>query len=305
MVMVKTLVTGGSGLVGRYLKELMPDARYLSSKDVDLRSDREVAQIMSEGWDHVVHLAARVGGILDNMQHPAEFIEDNLLMNTLVLKHAREHQVRGFTAILSTCIYPDVHDSYPLVEEDLHAGPPQSTNFAYAIAKRALAVQIDSYNKQYGLSYNYLIPCNLYGKYDKVDFNRSHFLTAMLGKMIEAKRVGAAQLRLLGTGKPLRQFMYAGDLAKVISRVVDEEVAESFNVATSENLSIRQIAEAALEACGMESLQIEFDGTSPDGQYRKDVSNAKMMNHFPDFEFTPLKEGVRSVYDHYVQNNVI
>lgn len=299
--MQKIIVTGGSGLVGRHLHEILPNATYLSSRDCDLRSESDVKRLFAEGFDHVVHLAARVGGILDNISHPAEFIEDNLLMNTLVLKHARLGGVKRLTAILSTCIFPDVHDSYPMTEEDLHAGPPQSTNFPYAVAKRALAVQIDAYKKEYGLDYNYLIPCNLYGKYDRVDFQKSHFLTALIGKIIEARRTGSKTVSLLGTGRPLRQFMYAGDLAKVIKVCIDTHVTDSFNVATSENLSIREIAERAVRACGVD-LSLEFDEISPDGQFRKDVSNAKMLNLLPNFDFTPLEEGIKAVYDHYLKH---
>lgn len=303
--MSKILVTGGSGLVGRHLRELLPEAVYISSKDYDLRSESDVKRMCESGWDHIVHLAARVGGILENMNHPAEFIEENLLMNTLLLKYARLSGVPRLTAILSTCIYPDVYERYPLVEEDLHNGPPQRTNFAYAIAKRALAVHIDSLDQQYGTKYNYLIPCNLFGEYDKVDERRSHYLTALLGKIIKAEREGRETIQLLGTGRPLRQFMYGGDLAKVIKACIDNDVTESFNVAVSENRTIREIAEIALAATGNEHMSLSFDETSPDGQFRKDVSNAKMLRNFPDFEFTPLADGIRKVYDHYKANNIV
>jgi GDP-L-fucose synthase len=305
MSMKKILVTGGSGLVGRHLREILPDAVYISSKDYDLRSEADVRRLCEQGWDHIVHLAARVGGIIENINFPAEFIEQNLLMNTLLLKYARLNEVPRLTAILSTCIYPDVYAEYPLKEEDLHKGEPQKTNFAYAIAKRSLAVQIDAYQKQYQTKYNYLIPCNLYGEYDKVDEKRSHYLTALLGKIIKAEREGKTSIDLLGTGKPLRQFMYGGDLARAIKRCIDAEIHESFNVAVSENRSIREIAEIALKACGHEEFALNFDQTSPDGQFRKDVSNAKMRSLMPDFQFTPLEDGIRKVYQFYKTNNIV
>ena len=274
--MKKILVTGGSGLVGRHLREILPDATYISSKDFDLTSENDVKNLCEKGWDHIVHLAARVGGIIENISFPAEFIEQNLLMNTLLLKYARISNVPRLTAILSTCIYPDVYEDYPLKEEDLHKGEPQKTNFAYAIAKRSMAVQIDSYNAQYQTKYNYLIPCNLFGEYDKVDEKKSHYLTALLGKIIKAERDGEKRINLLGTGKPLRQFMYGGDLARTIKYCIENDIYESFNVAVDENRSIRDIAEIALKACGHEDFELIFDQTSPDGQFRKDVSNAKM-----------------------------
>ncbi len=303
--MKKILVTGGSGLVGRHLKEILPEATYISSKDFDLRSENDVKNLCEQGWEHIVHLAARVGGIIENISFPAEFIEQNLLMNTLLLKYARLNNVPRLTAILSTCIYPDVYENYPLKEEDLHKGEPQKTNFAYAIAKRSLAVQIDSYNKQYQTKYNYLIPCNLFGEYDKVDEKKSHYLTALLGKIIKAERDGTKKINLLGTGKPLRQFMYGGDLARTIKHCIENDLNESFNVAVDDNRSIREIAEITLKACSHEDFELIFDQTSPDGQFRKDVSNAKMKSFLPDFKFTPLEEGIRKVYEFYKAHKTI
>lgn len=303
--MKKILVTGGSGLVGRHLKEILPEATFISSKDYDLRSETQVRQLCEKGWDHIVHLAARVGGIIENINFPAEFIEQNLLMNTLLLKYARLNGVPRVTAILSTCIYPDVSEKYPLKEEDLHKGEPQRTNFAYAIAKRSLAVQIDAYNQQYETKYNYLIPCNLYGEFDKVNENRSHYLTALLGKIIKAERIGKSEINLLGTGKPLRQFMYGGDLARTIKHCIEHDLTESFNVAVDENRSIREIAEIALQATGHADFALNFDQTSPDGQFRKDVSITRMKSFMPDFEFTPLKDGIKKVYQYYKANEIV
>ncbi len=303
--MKRILVTGGSGLVGRHLREILPQATYISSSDYDLRSEADVQRLCAQGWDHIVHLAARVGGIIENIKFPAEFIEQNLLMNTLLLKYARLGEVPRLTAVLSTCIYPDVFPTYPLREEDLHKGEPQKTNFPYAIAKRSLAVQIDAYATQYGLKYNYLIPCNLYGEYDKVDEQRSHYLTALLGKIIKAEREGGNVIRLLGTGTPLRQFMYGGDLARAIKYCIDNELHDSFNVAVDENRSIREIAEIALEACGKTDFRLEFDQTSPDGQFRKDVSNARMRSLTHNFKFTDLRDGIAKVYAYYKANNII
>lgn len=303
--MKKILVTGGTGLVGRHLKDILPKATYISSSDYDLTSESDVKMLCEKGWDHIVHLAARVGGILDNMHFPAEFIEQNLLMNTLLLKYSRLNQIPKLTAILSTCIYPDTYETYPLREEDLHMGPPQSTNFPYAIAKRSLAVQIDAYNKQYQTKYNYLIPCNLYGLYDKVDEQKSHYLTALIGKIIIAERNGEKQIKLLGTGNPLRQFMYAGDLAETIKHCIENDLHDSFNVSTEENLSIKEIAEIALDVCEIGNLDIVFDQTSPDGQYRKDVSNERMKQLIKDFTFTSLSDGIHKVYNYYKDNNIV
>lgn len=302
--MSKVLITGGSGLVGSHLKQILPDATYISSKDYDLTSEAQVKDLCSQNWTHIIHLAARVGGILENISFPAEFIEQNLLMNTLLLKYSRLNNVENFTAILSTCIYPQEYFEYPMDEFVIHSGSPEITNFAYAIAKRSLAVQIDAYRKQYNLKYNYLIPCNLYGEFDRIDDKKSHYVTALINKIIKAEASGERKINLLGTGSPLRQFMYAGDLAFVIKYCIDNNISESFNVANNENLTIKEIAEIAVKTCGVD-VKIDFDNTSPDGQYRKDVSNKKMLDILPEFEFTPLNVGIRKVFNLYKDRNNI
>lgn len=303
--MENILVTGGSGLVGSHLKRFLPDASYVSSSDFDLTREVDVQRLFETKWDRVIHLAGRVGGILENIRHPGEFIEENLLMNTLLLKYARLSDVTRLTAVLSTCIYPDVCESYPMTEDDLNQGPPQETNFAYAISKIAMAAQIDAYNKQYSSGYNYLIPSNLYGEHDLVDLEKSHFLTALLGKILKAEKAGEDTVRLLGTGKPLRQFLHADDLCRVIARCVERDINASFNVAPDENLSIREIAEIAVDVCTGGRLAIEFDKDSPDGQFRKDVSNERMKRTLGDFDFTPLREGIARVYSHYRERDAI
>ncbi len=157
----RVLVTGGSGMVGKSLQKFMPAGIYVSSKDYNLSDEASVAKMYKETQpDAVIHLAAKVGGIVDNINKPAEYFDDNIIMNTLVVKHAYQNGIKRFIGILSTCIYPDNISHYPITENVLHDGPPAVTNFSYGYAKRSLAVQIDAYNKQYGTNYQYLIPCN-------------------------------------------------------------------------------------------------------------------------------------------------
>jgi GDP-L-fucose synthase len=300
----RIIVTGGSGLVGRYLKDIMPDAIYLSSKDYDLINPIEVEQMFIDLKPNIIiHLAAKVGGIFDNMNKPAEYFDENILMNTLIVKYSKKYNVDRLIAILSTCIYPDVVDNYPMVESDLHIGPPAPTNFTYGYAKRCLGVQIDAYNKQYDTKYNYLIPSNLYGEYDNFGEN-SHYVAALIKKIIIAKQKGEKNIQLFGTGKPLRQFMYAGDFAKIIKRCIDDNIYENFNIST-DNYTIKEIAEIALKACDAEYLELLFDSTKPDGQYRKDVSNNKMLNIIDDFEPMTLFDGIKKTYDYLIKNNKI
>jgi len=297
------LVTGGSGMVGKFLKKIMPDAIYLSSKDCDLTDFYQVDKLWKEyNPSVVIHLAARVGGIIDNINYPADYLEQNVLMNINVLKASKKYNVDRLIAILSTCIYPDLVESYPMDETDLHLGPPTPTNFSYGYAKRLMAVHIDSYNKQYGTKYQYLIPCNLYGEYDKFGQN-SHFVAALIKKIIDAKNKNEKSITLFGTGRPLRQFMYAEDLAKVIKICLDRNIYENFNVATNENLTIKEIAEIAISSIGENKIEdIVFDVTKPDGQFRKDVSISKLKQFIPEFIPTPLKDGINKTFKYLMKN---
>ena len=291
--MNRILVTGGTGMVGKHLQEILPNASYVGS-EFDLRDYYEVENLFTlQQPTHVIHLAAKVGGIQDNIQKPAEYFDDNVLMNTHILKASRKFGVKRFIGILSTCIYPDVVEAYPMKETDLFLGPPTPTNFSYGYAKRCLAVQIDAYNKQYGTKYNYLIPCNLYSELDNFEHgNKMHFITALLKKIKESN----TKINLLGTGTPLRQFMYAGDLALVIKRIIDNNITDSFNVACPENLSIDDMSRIAIKELKPE-LTLEYSQPELDGQYRKDVSCGKMDKLLPNFKFTPFSEGIKKVYD--------
>ena len=291
----KILVTGGSGMVGKSLKKYLPNATYLSSKDCDLTDENSVISLMTKTkYDIVIHLAARVGGIIDNIKYPEEYFIENIQMNANIVKWSRITGVSRFIGILSTCIYPDVVDEYPMSENMLHNGPPTPTNFSYGYAKRCLAVHIDACNKQYGTKYQYLTPCNLYGENDKFGKN-SHFIASLVKKIIDLDKNN--DLILFGTGKPLRQFMHSDDLAWVINQCLVKNIYENFNVATEENLSIKEMAEIAIKSYGLNNVNILFDSTKPDGQYRKDVSIEKLKSLLPDFRPISLEKGIRKVYD--------
>lgn len=293
----KIVVTGGSGMVGKSLKKYLTDAIFLSSKDYDLTVEDEVDNMFFDlRPDVVIHLSAKVGGIMDNINKPYEYFTQNVLMNTLLVDRSILYGVKRFIGILSTCAYPDMVDSYPMTESQLHIGPPSPTNLSYGYAKRAMAVQIDACNAQFGLKYQYLLPCNLYGEND--NFSESgHFVASLLRKIIDLKNTGSKKLTLFGSGSPLRQFMYSDDLANVIYTCLTNEIYENMNVATKENLTIRQIAEMALNVLGLNDVEIVFDTSKPDGQYRKDVSVDLLYKHIPEFNPVSFEKGIKLVYD--------
>jgi GDP-L-fucose synthase len=291
------VITGGSGQLGTSLKEFLPNGIYISSNDYDLTTESDVVKMYDTlKPDIVIHLAATVGGIMDNINRPYEYFCNNILMNTLMIDNARKRNISRFIGILSTCIYPNEVDVYPMTEDMLHNGPPAPTNFGYGYAKRCMEIQIESSNKQYGTSYQYITPCNLYGAHDKYN-ERSHFIAALIKKIYEARESKSNTLTLFGTGAPLRQFMSANDLANIINKCITDGITSSFNIAPDENLSIDSIARIALKALDCEYMKIEYDNTKPDGQFRKDVATTKFKTLFPQYKFIELSTGIKEAYE--------
>lgn len=292
------LITGSNGMVGEELKKILPNAINITHKDFDLTSENEVKYMFYQHQPKIiVHLAAKVGGVMDNIKNPADYFDENILMNTLLLKHSRLNNVNRFIGILSSCIFPDVVDTYPMSEDELHKGPPTETNFSYGYAKRSMAVQIDAYNKQYGTKYNYLIPCNMYGEYDKTDVVKSHFIAALIIKIKDAVKNNKDYITLYGDGSPLRQFMYAGDLANIIKYIIDNDIYENLNIATEDVLSIHEMAKIALKTTNNDHIKINYDTTKPNGQYRKDISIDKLKKIIPNYNFVKLEDGIKKIYD--------
>ena len=295
----RILVTGGTGMVGKHLQELIPNATFVGSKDYSLTNSFAVQAMYNDiEPDCVIHLAAKVGGIQDNIANPLAFLEDNLVMNTNVVKTANVKGVKRFIGILSTCIYPDrlEDDQYPMTEDLLHAGPPTPTNFGYGYAKRMLGVHLDTIRNSTDRDYFSIIPSNLYSEYDHFDDDtKMHFVTALLKKIKNSKD---GIVPLFGTGTPLRQFIHAEDLAKIIAKCAlsDTDIKTNFNVCCDDSPSIREIAVEGLKAAGRD-LELKFDTSKPDGQFRKDCTNAKLRELFPDFKFLSLEQGLKRVYN--------
>ena len=295
--MNEILVTGGTGLIGTYLQQLLPKAKYVSSKDYNLLNIDEVKKMFFEVKPKkVIHLAAIVGGVHHNIEEPVKYFEENLLMNTFILKESFANNVENFLGILSSCIYPDNINEYPIKETELLNGAPHKDLFSYSYAKRCMAIHIDMYNKKFKTKYNYIIPCNLYGEFDKFDSIKGHFVGALIQKIIEAKIKKKSKITLFGDGTPYRQFMHAKDVAKIISIMVSKKKFFNMNIATNENYSIEHIAKIALEACDASDISIEYDSTKPNGQMRKDIEISNMVKYFPEFTAIKLKDGIRDIY---------
>ena len=291
------LITGGTGLVGKYLQHYLKDGIYLGSRDYDLtKEDQVIAMYEKYRPNIVIHLAAKVGGIADNIQYPFEYYEDNLLMNTFVIKHARTYNIKKFVGVLSSCIFPDVVDHYPMTEEDMHKDLPNANNFGYGYAKRVMGCHIDIAKKQ-GLNYSYITPSNLYGEYEHGEVSRKHFVGALLEKIYTAKINGDDYITLFGDGTPLRQFTFAKDIAEIINLLIQYDIKENLNLTTADNLTIDQMARMALEATDSQHLKIQYDTTKPNGQYRKDIDTTKFKNIFANYKFTSYIQGIKQTYN--------
>ena len=294
----KILVTGGTGLIGKYLQKEMPSAVYVGSSDYNLTKNDDVIKMFQDIRPKIViHLAALVGGVHHNIEEPVRYFEENVLINTFVLKESYKFNVKRFTGILSSCIYPDKISNYPIKEDQLIEGAPHQDLFSYSYAKRCLAIQVDMYNKKYNTNYNYLIPCNLYGEFDKFDQIRGHFVGALIHKIITAKKTKKKSIELFGDGRPLRQFMHARDVAKVICSMIEKNKYLNMNIATDENFTIDQIAKIALKVCDAEHLKIKYNPNRPNGQMRKDIDTSIFEKNFSNLKLIHLAEGIKEIYE--------
>ena len=292
---MKVFVTGGSGFLGKRLKLHRPDWTYLSSEDVDLTDYYDIEGfLLYHKPDAVIHLAARVGGIKDNADHPADFFSKNAQMNTNIVDACFAAGVPRLLASLSTCAFPNVVDEYPFSEKNLLDGPPAPTNLAYGYTKRLLWVHIKSMREQHGVNYSCFSPSNLYGPEDNYDLESSHFVAAAIRKISEAED----SVEFWGTGEPKRQQLFVDDLCRAIPLLLERHnTIDPIIVAPNENLSISSMVWIIKSIIGSEA-KISFN-RKLDGQQRKDGSNKLFMSLCPEFEFTSFTEGLNITYDWY------
>jgi len=299
----KILVTGGYGLVG---SEFIGD-NYVkpSSKEVDLRITTEVNDLISQNnFEGVIHCAGKVGGVGGNMKYKGEFFYDNLMMNTNIIESARLFGVKNLVSFLSTCVFPNNID-YPLTEKKIHLGPPHFSNDAYAYAKRMADVQIRAYREQYGLNYKSVIPTNIYGPNDNYNIQNGHVIPSLVHKCFLA-RENKTDFKIWGTGKPLREFIFSKDVAKLTEWVLDHyEENEPIILSTSDEISIKDLVEMIVEIMNFKG-DVIYDSSKPEGQFRKPSDNTKIKNYLPNFHFTPLYNGLKETIEYFEKNyNVI
>jgi GDP-L-fucose synthase len=303
----KIYLAGHKGLVGSAIVRKLETAGFTNlvvrtSSELDLRDQRQTAEFFSrEKPEYVFLAAARVGGILVNSAYPAEFIHDNLVIQTNVIHQSYLHGVKKLLFLGSSCIYPK-HAPQPLKEEYLLTGPLEPTNESYAVAKIAGIVMCQSYNRQYGTNYIAVMPTNLYGPGDNFDLENSHVLPALIRKFYEAGRKGAPSVLLWGTGEPRREFLHVDDLADACLFLMQRyDSSELINLGTGRDISIRELAAMIRELTGY-SGEIVWDHSKPDGTPQKllDISKITALGWKPQYS---LKEGIRQTFQWYQDDN--
>jgi GDP-L-fucose synthase len=305
------MVTGGSGLVGAainaYIKET--GARpgeswvFLSSKDGDLRKREDTEKIFEKFKPtHVIHLAAKVGGLFANLSAKVEFFRENILINDNILECSRIYKVKKLVSFLSTCIFPD-KTTYPIDETMLHAGPPHASNEGYAYAKRLIDTMNRAYAEEYGCNFTSIIPTNIYGPSDNFSIQNGHVIPGLIHKCYLAKK-NNTPFTIWGSGTPLRQFVYSRDLAELtvwVMREYHDPTPITLSVGEEEEVSIKDVALAVAKATKFEG-EIVFDTSKADGQFKKTASNQKLRKFRPDYEFTSMPDGIQKSVDWFVEN---
>ncbi|XP_064106713.1 GDP-L-fucose synthase-like [Macrobrachium nipponense] len=304
------VVTGGSGLVGQAIKKVVEEENrpnekwiFLSSKDGDLKNREEAqAALAKHKPTHVIHLAAMVGGLFRNLKYNSDFYRFNMLINDNVLETCKNLHVKKVVSCLSTCIFPD-KTTYPIDETMIHNGPPHESNFGYSHAKRMLDVMNQAYHQQYGCHFTSVIPTNIYGPHDNFNLEDGHVLPGLIHKVYIAKQNNTPFV-VWGSGKPLRQFIYSIDLARLMLWVLREysEIDPIIlSVGEEDEVSIKEAAEMVVEAYDFKG-EVIFDTSRADGQFKKTASNAKLRKYLPDFQFTDIRKGIKESVDWFVAN---
>lgn len=276
---------------------------------------------------HIIHLAALVGGLFKNMDGNLDFLKTNLAINGNVLEIADKYNVVKTISCLSTCIFPD-KTSYPIDETMIHNGPPHSSNFGYSYAKRMIDVMNTAYTEKYsriagdssntGKVFTSVVPTNVYGPHDNFNLKDGHVIPGLIHKAYtaveDARKRGDknAILKVYGSGRPMRQFIYSQDLARLILWTLKNYQSSApliLSVDPAEEISIADAAKLIVEAfqshpsfCASIKLDLEFDHSMADGQFKKTASNAKLRTLYPEFQFTPIEKALSDTVIWFIDN---
>jgi len=298
------LVTGGAGFLGRRVVDRLLRSGYrrifvARSRDHDLRNEPEVRKLIATVQPRtVIHLAAVVGGIGANRQHPGRFFFENLVMGANLMEAARAAGVEKFVAIGTVCAYPK-HTAVPFREDSLWDGYPEETNAPYGLAKKMLLVQGQAYRAEYGFNCIYLLPTNLYGPGDNFNPESSHVIPALIRKCVEAVESGASSIEVWGDGSASREFLYVDDAADAIVLATERfDGAEPVNIGASHEITIKELVVLIAEKSGFKG-QLRWDTSKPNGQPRRCLDTSRAERLFGFRARRSFDEGLGQAVDWY------
>src|SRR5258706_5638070 len=309
----RVIVTGGGGFLGSFVIEDLnergaTDIFIPRKKDYDLTQRNVIERLYDDGLKGidqknviVIHLAANVGGIGANREHPAEFFYDNMIMGVELMHQAYKHGVGKFVATGTVCAYPKF-TPVPFKEDDLWMGYPEETNAPYGLAKKMMLVQAQSYRQQYGFNAIFLLPVNLYGPYDNFNLQSSHVIPALIRKAVEAGERGDKELQVWGDGSPTREFLYVEDAADGIVTAAEKYDGDlPVNLGSGYEISIKDLSEMIVKMTGFNG-KLAWQTDKPNGQPRRglDVSRAKEL--FDWSAQVSFEEGMRKTIDWFKAN---
>lgn len=301
----RVVVSGGTGFLGTHLvknlKQLKPKDIFIPRHlEYDLRNYETCLEAFKDA-DIVFHLAANVGGIGYNREHPAELFDDNILMGVNSMRAAKAVGVEKFIAVGTICAYPKF-TKVPFKENDLWCGYPEETNAPYGLAKKMLLVQAQAYRQQYGFNAIYLLPVNLYGPGDNFDPESSHVIPALIKKFVTAVKNGESEVVVWGTGRPTREFLYVEDAAEGLILAAERyNKPEPVNLGAGFEISIQKLAELIGKLTEFNG-RIVFDRTKPGGQPRRMLDTSRAEREFGFKAKTSFEEGLKKTIEWYKSN---
>ena len=303
----KVCVTGGAGFLGSHLIENLEKRGALDIfipkiEDYNLVEIADVKRLLDESKpDMIIHLAAHVGGIGANREHPAEFFYDNLMMGVQLIHEAWKRNVEKFVAIGTVCAYPKF-TPVPFKEDDIWNGYPEETNAPYGLAKKMLLTQSQAYRQQYGFNSIFLIPVNLYGPRDNFRPESSHVIPALIKKYVEAIANGDKEVVIWGDGSPTREFIFVEDAAEGIALAAEKyNGSDPVNIGSGYEISIKDLAELIARLTGFEG-KLAWDTSKPNGQPRRGLDVSRATGSFGFTAKMSFEKGLRKTIDWYLEN---
>jgi GDP-L-fucose synthase len=303
-------VTGGAGFLGGYVTEKL---KQRGCENILVPTIEKYNLVEPDGIkrmyddtrpDIVIHLAAVVGGIGANREHPGRFFYENLMMGVQLIEQARLREIEKFVAIGTVCAYPKF-TPVPFKEENIWDGYPEETNAPYGLAKKILLVQSQAYRAEYGFNSIFLLPVNLYGPRDNFDPASSHVIPALIKKCVDAIESGADYIECWGTGRASREFIYAADAAEGILLATEHyNGPEAVNIGSGFEITIEELVEKIISLTGFKG-QIRWDSSKPDGQPRRCLDTSKARELFGFEAQTSFDEGLKATIEWYKQTRAV